>query len=408
MTHQSLPMDFSRLRAELRQEHKDILAYWQRHAPDPVNGGFYGRVDYQNRPDPDADKGIVLNSRILWTFSAALIHTQHDDYRPIADQAFQYIRQHFVDPQYGGVYWSVTAKGQPKQPIKQLYGQAFTLYGLSEYARATGSAPALALAKEIFQTMVRHAHDPKKGGFREAFARDWSATTDYILSKSDRQETKTMNTHLHILESFTALYRVWPDKTVADQMRGMLTVFTNHIVDPRTYRMNLFMDDNWQVRRTAVSYGHDIEASWLLPEAADVLAARNPADKPLQKQIRTLGINMARAAADGYAADGGMNYEYEPDTRHLNQERSWWVMAEAMVGFLNAYQLTSEKPFLDKSIASWEFTKKYLLDTKNGEWFMGVDANHKVLGNDKISMWKCPYHNSRACLEMLDRLEHLR
>lgn len=402
-----MSIDLNQVRAELRQEHKDILAYWQQYAPDPVNGGFYGRVDYQNRPDHTADKGIVLNSRILWTFSAALLHTQHDDYRATADRAFAAIQRHFVDPQYGGVFWSVSPTGQPKQPIKQLYGQAFALYGLSEYVRATRSAPALSLAKEQFRLMVTHAYDSTKGGFLEARARDWSPASDYILSKHDNQESKTMNTHLHLLEAFTNLYRVWPDESVAKQLRGMLDVFLQHIVNPKTYRMNLFMDDDWQVRKTAISYGHDIEASWLLPEAAGILATQNPTDKPRQKTVRAVAVKMARAASTGLDPDGGMNYEYDTVTKHLNRERSWWVMAEAMVGFLNAYQLTGEKPFLDKSLQSWAFIKKHLLDTKNGEWFSGVDADHRVLGSEKISMWKCPYHNSRACLEMLDRLERL-
>ncbi len=401
-------MDLNQLRAELRQEHKDILAYWQRYAPDNEHGGFYGRVNYQNQPDPKADKGIVLNARILWTFSAALRHTHHDEYRATADRAFQYIRQHFIDPKHGGVYWSVDSNGQPKYPLKHLYGQAFALYGLSEYVHATGSAPALALAKKQFQTMVQHAYDTKRGGFVEALAQDWSPASDYIISKYDNGEIKTMNTHLHILEAFTCLYRVWPDKSVADQMRGMLRMFLDHIIDLKTYRMNLFMDNDWKIRRTAISYGHDIEASWLLPEAADVLAAKNPTDKALQKTVRDVGVKMARAAATGFdPTDGGMNYELDPDG-HLNRERSWWVLAEAMVGFMNAYQLTNEKAFLDKSVKSWEFIKKYLLDLKNGEWYTGVTADHKILGNEKISMWKCPYHNSRACLEMLERLEHVR
>ena len=401
-------MDLNQLRAELRQEYKDILAYWQRYAPDNEHGGFYGRVNYQNQPDAKADKGIVLNARILWTFSAALRQTQHEDYRATADRAFTYISTYFTDPKYGGVYWSVDAAGQPKYPLKHLYGQAFALYGLSEYVHATGSAPALALAKKQFQTMVQHAYDPKRGGFVEALAQDWSPATDYIISKYENQEIKTMNTHLHILEAFTCLYRVWPDKSVADQIRGMLRMFLDHIIDPKTYRMNLFMDNDWKIRRTAISYGHDIEASWLLPEAADVLATKNPTDKALQKTVRDVGVKMARAAATGFdPADGGMNYELDPDG-HLNQERSWWVLAEAMVGFMNAYQLTNEKAFLDKSVKSWEFIKKYLLDIKNGEWYTGVTADHKILGNEKISMWKCPYHNSRACLEMLERLEHLR
>ena len=400
--------DLNQLRAELRQEHKDILAYWQRYAPDPTNGGFYGRVDYQNHPDPTAEKGIVLNSRILWTFSAALHHTGHDDYRPTADRAFDTIRQHFIDPIHGGVFWSVSPGGQPKQTTKQLYGQAFALYGLSEYVRATGSAPALAMAKALFGLMVSEAYDNTGGGFAEARARDWSPTDDYILSRRDNQEIKTMNTHLHSLEAFTNLYRVWPNATVANQMRGMLKVFLNHIIDAKTYRMNLFMDADWRVRRTTISYGHDIEASWLLPEAADLLATTNAGDKLLQKTVRTVAVQMARAAQTGLDPDGGMNYEYDTTAGHLNRERSWWVMAEAMVGFMNAYQLTGEKPFLNKSLQSWAFIKKYLLDIKNGEWFGGVDEKHRVLGTDKISLWKCPYHNSRACLEMLNRLEHLR
>ena len=401
-------MDLNQLRAEIRQEYKDILAYWQRYAPDQEHGGFYGRVNYQNQPDNKADKGIVLNARILWSFSAALRHTHHEEYRPVADRAYAYIRDHFVDPTYGGVYWSVDAAGQPKYPLKHLYGQAFALYGLSEYVRATRSAPALALAKTQFQNMVKHGYDPKNGGFVEARAQDWSPATDYIISKYDNEEIKTMNTSLHLLESFTSLYRVWPDASVANQISGMLRMFLDHIIDPKTYRMNLFMDNEWKIRRTAISYGHDIEASWLLPEAADVLVAKNPGDKPLQKKVRDTALKMARAATTGVdPTDGGLNYELDPNG-HLNTERSWWVMAEAMVGFMNAYQLTHEKSFLDKSIASWAFIKKHLLDLKNGEWFSGVTIDHKVLGQDKISMWKAPYHNSRACLEMLERLEHVR
>ena len=386
--------------AELRQEYKDILAYWQRHAPDLQNGGFYGRVGYDNQPDATAEKGVVLNARILWTFSAALRHTHHQDYHPTADRAFAYLQEHFLDPEHGGYYWSVSATGQPQNTIKSLYGQAFALYGLSEYARATRNTTALELVKDQFGTMVKHGYDPRQGGFREAFALDWSATDDYIISKRANQESKTMNTHLHILEAFTSLLRVWPDETVKKQVRGLLTVFLNHIIDPKTHRMNLFMDDSWNIRQTAISYGHDIEASWLLCEAADVLG-----DKAVQKNIRTVGVRMARAAASGLDKDGGINYELDLKTGHQNRERSWWVMSEAMVGFMNAYQLTKEKHFLTKAETSWVFIKKHLLDTKNGEWFSGVDENHHVTGHDKISMWKCPYHNSRACLEMIERLE---
>lgn len=384
---------------EFNQELKDILAYWQKYAPDPVAGGYYGQVAYDNVPKTDAPKGVVLNSRILWTFSAAARHTQHDDYLPYAERAYKYLDKHFRDREHGGVYWAVDYKGDPLIPTKQLYGQSFAVYGLSEYYRATRHEPALAFAREIFDLMVRHGHDSRRQGFHEAFARDWSDANDYILSKKDNRETKTMNTHLHILEAFTNLYKARPDEAVRRQVRGLIDAFLNHIIDPKTYRMNLFMDDDWRVRRTAISYGHDIEASWLLLESAEALK-----DEALIKKVKDVSVKMARAAATGLDPDGGMNYEYDPVTKHHNRERSWWVMAEAMVGFYNAFQLTGETHFRDKSFRSWEFIKTHLLDTKKGEWFSGVDEKGKVLGNQKISMWKCPYHNARACMEMAERL----
>ncbi len=393
-----MTIDLRTTRLELEQELKAILTYWQQYAPDP-RGGFYGQVNYANQPLADAAKGIVLNSRILWTFAAAARYTQHDEYLPIAERAFQYLDQHFRDRQYGGVYWSVTATGEPLVTIKQLYGQAFAVYGLSEYYRITKKPAVLAFAREVYDAMVSHAYDPVKGGFREAFARDWSATDDYILSHSADHETKTMNTHLHVLEALASLLRVWPDAGLKAQVKGMLTLFLEHIVDPTTYRMNLFMDDNWQVRRTAISYGHDVEASWLLLEAAEILH-----DEPLIARIKKLSVNMARAARTGLGTDGGMNEELDTKTGHLKTERSWWVIAEAMVGFLNAYQLTHDKQFLAESLQSWTFIKEYLLDKKNGEWYMGVDANHHVTGDAKISMWKCPYHSARACMETSERL----
>ncbi len=390
--------DLRTVQRELQQELKDILAYWERHAPDS-RGGFYGEVDYDNQPKPDAAKGVVLNSRILWTFSAAARHTGHEEYLTTAERAFRYVDKHFIDKQYGGVYWSVDAAGGPLVTTKQLYGHSFAVYGLSEYYRATKHEPALTAARSIYDAMVGHSFDSPKGGFREAFARDWSAADDYILSKRDNAETKTMNTHLHILEAFTNLYRAKPADDVKEQVRGLINVFLSHIIDPKTYRMNLFMDDDWRVRKTAISYGHDIEASWLLVEAAEAIH-----DEALTKRVKDVAVNMARAARTGLQPDGGMTYELDTKTGHENTERSWWVMAEAMVGFMNAYQLTREPQFLEQSIRSWTFIKDHLLDRRRGEWFMGVGPDHKPTGNRKISMWKCPYHNARACIEMIDRL----
>lgn len=393
-----MPLSLDAYRQEVSQELDRILAYWQTHAPDAVNGGFYGRVSVENVPDTKASKSIVLNARICWTFSAAYLLFKKKEHLDLAKRAYEYIRTYFRDPQYGGVYWTVKADGSPEERKKQLYGQAFAIYGLSEYYKASGDKNALTFAIELWQLAERYAFDKNRGGYIEAFAPDWSQTDDYILCRGDRR--KSMNTHLHLIEAFTNLYRVWKNATLHKQIVGMLqTAFMEHIIDQKTYRMHLFLGEDWSIKSEEISYGHDIEASWLLLETAEVLD-----DKELLRIVKTLSVNMAKAASDGIAEDKGMNYELTPSTNHLNTERSWWVMTEAMVGFLNAHQLSGKAHYLEKSLNSWEFVKQYLLDYKGGEWRTGVTADHKPVGNSTISAWKCPYHNARACMEVMRRL----
>lgn len=384
---------------EVQQEFRRIFQYWETHDVDP-RGGFYGRVDAQNRPDPAADKSIVLNARILWSFSNAYRVTKNPAYRTLADRAFVYIQQYFMDAKHGGVYWSVQADGTPRVTTKQLYGQGFALYGLSEYYRATKQPEALTAAQQLFRTLVDRAYDPKNGGFIEAFHQDWSNTDEYILSKGELR--KSMNTHLHLIEPFTNLYRIWPDASVQKHVRSMLEHdFMQHIIDPTTYHMRLFFTEDWQVRSSEVSYGHDIEASWLLYETAEVLN-----DKALLAKTKELSLQMVTVTLEGLNSDGALTYEYNPETGHKNEDRSWWVLSEQLVGYYNAYQLSGKQHFLEKARKSWEFIKTYLLDTKNGEWYEKTDAaHHPSLKADKINAWKCPYHNSRACYEIMHRIQ---
>ncbi|MCY7350812.1 MAG: AGE family epimerase/isomerase [Cytophagaceae bacterium] len=393
-----MPLSLPAYAQEVRQELQRILTYWQTYAPDP-RGGFYGRVDAQNQPDPNAAKAIVLNARILWTFSMAHRTLNKPEYRKLADRAFVYIRDHFFDRKNGGVYWLLNADGSPKEAKKQLYGHSFALYGLAEYVRMSRSTEALALAKKLYQTMEQHAFDPKYGGYFEAFAADWGPTDDYILSKGDAR--KSMNTSLHLLEAYTNLCRVWPDAGLHRQTRRMLEEsFLTHILDPDQRRMRLFFTDNWTPKSGDVSYGHDIEASWLLYETAEVLE-----DKALLKKMKDVSLKMANATLEGLNPDGALTYELNPETGHKNQERSWWVLSEQMVGYLNAYQLSGKQHFLEKSLNSWAFVKQYLLDQKGGEWFIGVNEAHQPPAKaDKITAWKCPYHNGRACEEVMRRL----
>ena len=383
-----------------QQELDRILAYWSTHAPDEEYGGFHGKITEDNEVIARAPKGAVLNARILWTFSAAYRHQPLPGLLALATRAYEYLTHHFVDPKHGGVYWSVDHRGQALDTKKQIYALAFAIYGLSEYYAASGHALALQHAQDLFRSIEEHSFDHEHGGYLEALARDWSPLDDLRLSDKDANEKKTMNTHLHVLEAYANLYRHWPDEQLRKQIEELLEVFLVHIIDPATQHLRLFFDEQWQPKSTAVSFGHDVEAAWLLLEAAEAVG-----DEELIDRFRQVAIDMAAAAAEGLDAAGGLSYEFDPATNHWNREKHWWVQAEAMVGLLNAYQLSGKKSFYHQFAAVWEFTRRNVLDLARGEWHWGItEAHEPMTGEDKAGFWKCPYHNGRACLEILNRL----
>ena len=343
----------------------------------------------------------MLNARILWTFSAAYNATQQADCLPLATRAFDYLLAYFLDPEFGGVYWTVDYRGQPLDTKKQIYALAFAIYGLSEYYLATQEPRALVAARALFRSIEEHSHDAEHGGYLEALARDWSPLADRRLSAKDANEKKTMNTHLHILEAYANLSRAWPDALLRARIAELLHLFADRIIDPQTHHLRLFFDEQWAARPDVISYGHDIEAAWLLLETAEILG-----DAALLARFRQVAVPLARAAAEGLAPDGGLSYEYEPADHKLVAEKHWWVQAEALVGFLNAFELTGEQTFYDQFMSVWDFTQRRIIDHKKGEWFWGVNADGSVMaGEDKVGPWKCPYHNGRACLEVIRRLK---
>jgi len=393
-------MNLSIFKSELQQELLAILEYWMQHTIDEKQGGFLGRIDNDNTGYHEAPKGSVLNARILWTFAAAFHHTRDQRYANMADRAFAYIEEHFVDSLYGGVYWSVTSNGEILDPKKQVYALAFVLYACSEYYRAVQNERAKALAVQLYEVIQQKSYDHNKGGYFEAFSRHWEHMEDLRLSDKDANEKKTMNTHLHVLEAYTALYRIWPDKLLAEHIASLLANFHDHIIDPHTGHLHLFFDEHWNVKSDTVSYGHDIEASWLLLEAAEVIG-----DTAWIEKMRVDAIKMADAVVIGLDTDGGLWYEYEAAHNRLVREKHWWPQAEALVGFYNAWQLTNQHEYLQYAYNNWAFIKKYIRDSKNGEWFWGVLEDHSVMPNqDKAGFWKCPYHNTRACMEIISRI----
>lgn len=385
-------------RQEMEQELKNILAFWMEHTLDFTNGGFYGKIDNDNKIYPDAPKGSVLNSRILWTFSAAYNYTNKTVYLQTAERAFKYISNYFVDKKFGGVYWSVDKRGDPLDTKKQIYALAFAVYGLSEYYLASEDEKAKQLSIDLYKAIVAHSYDKINGGYIEALTRDWKEIGDLRLSAKDSNEKKSMNTHLHVLEGFANLYRIWPDPTLKQKIVELIHIFLDHIIDPVSNHLILFFDEKWNGKSAIISYGHDIEAAWLIQEAAELIH-----DDALLQKVKLRSVKVAEAAERGLDKDGGLWYEKEAD--HLVKEKHWWPQAEAMVGFYNAYQLTADSSFLGKSLNSWRFIQRYLLDKKDGEWYWGVKEDYSVMeGEDKAGLWKCPYHNGRACLEILKRV----
>lgn len=393
-------MTIQQLKSEVREELlQNILPFWSEKMTDQKNGGFYGRIDGNDQLIPNADKGGVLNARILWSFSAVYLQEKNPLYLELANRAKDFILAHFFDPEFGGTYWTISFDGKAVDTKKQIYSQAFFLYAFTEHYRASGDESSLQTAIGLFRLIEKRSFDAERNGYFEAYSRDWELLEDLRLSEKDANEKKTMNTHLHILEAYTNLYRVWKDPELARQLRNLILIFTEKIVNATTKHLDLFFDENWNSKAKIVSYGHDIEASWLIDEAARILA-----DQELLAIVQKVCIQIAEAACEGLQPDGSIVYEKDYTTGHLDKDRHWWVQSEAVVGFLNAYELTDNTEWRNKAMKCWKYISENLIDKADGEWFWSISdegiANRK---EDKAGFWKCPYHNSRMCLEVLSR-----
>ncbi len=392
-----------RIAAE-RELREDILPFWSNRAVDHEGGGFAGSISMDGRPDPMAPKGGVLNARILWTFSAALRRWPDPSYRRMADRAFESLLGHFWDDEYSGLYWEVDYLGGVLQGRKQTYGQAFGIYALAEYNRATGNAEALGRAIRLFGDIETHAVDPASGGYWEARGRDWRPIQDIRLSDLDMNAPFSMNTHIHIMEAYSTLCLAWDDPRPRARLRAVLELVLDRVVDHSSGHLVLFFDQTWRSLSTAVSYGHDIETSWLLCEAADIVD-----DPALKARAEAASIRMAAAVlAEGYDGERGGVYNDRLGDGHLNTAKDWWPQAEAIVGFLNAHRLTGAEDFAVAALKTWEFIDACVIDHAGGEWYTRVSREGvPEPGLTKAGFWKCPYHNARAMLETMERVHQL-
>lgn len=391
--------DLKNLKIELKLELQNILSYWMENTLDKKNEGFVGEIDYNNNINNKAEKGSVLNARLLWAFSAAYKISNNKEHLNTAKRAFEYILEHFYDTEFGGIFWSVNYDGTPKDTKNQIYALGFVIYGLSEYYSVTKDEKSLELAIALYAKIQQYSYDNEKGGYLEAFTRDWQPIDDLRLSEKDANEKKTMNTHLHIVEGYANLYTVWKDESLRKVIIELLETIEKYFINTETGHLRLFFDENWIEKKDVISYGHDIEAAWLLLQCAEIVE-----DTTLIANYKKHALQIAEVTKEGIDEDGGLWYEFDPETNELIAEKHWWPQAELMIGYYTAWQLSGKEEYLNIVFKNWNFIQEHIIDKENGEWFWGIHGDYSKMKNDKAGFWKCPYHNSRACIELIHRI----
>lgn len=378
-----------------RELTEHIIPFWNG-MRDDENGGFYGYLSCGLELDKQADKGVILHSRILWFYSNAYMTLGNEELLDNARHAYEFIKDCCIDYEYGGVYWMMNYKGRPADTMKHTYNIAFAIYALSSYYRASGDRVALALAYGLFDAVEKNTLD--EYGYREAFDREWNLVDNEALSENGLKADKTMNAILHLIEAYTELYRADGNGKVAERLRFQLGQMRDIVYTPETNALKVFFDTEFNLVGDVHSYGHDIEAAWLMDRACDVLG-----DEELKKEFAEMGLKISRNIQDIALEDGALNNE--SDKGVIDRTRVWWVQAEAVVGFINAYQQSGDEKFLTSAKSVWENIKKYIIDPREGgEWYAEVTYDHVPRESEEIvGPWKCPYHNGRMCMEVIAR-----
>jgi len=373
-----------------------IFPFWSNLA-DYENGGFYGYVGYDGIINKESEKGVILNTRILWFFSAVYCLEKKSEALSLANHAYEFMKTKLFDDEYKGLYWMVDFKGVPTDNRKHIYNQAFGIYGLCQYYKATRKEEALNKAKQLFELIEKKCEN--SNGYLEEFDRLWNEKENEMLSENNVISDRTMNTHLHILEAYTLLYEVSKDDNVAKRLYHLLDLIKNKIYSPKKHSLKVFFDKNWNETIDIQSYGHDIEGSWLIDRAAEVLG-----DKKLIESTHEYTLKIAESIyKNAYSPIGIINETVNGIT---DAGRVWWVQAETIVGFYNAYEKTKNIKYLDAAKDLCRYIKKFLVDKReNSEWYWKLaEDNTPIIDLPIVEPWKCPYHNGRMCIEIIERM----
>lgn len=372
-----------------------ILPFWM-NLRDDEHGGYYGLMDFDLQVDKTAEKGCILNSRILWFFAQAALATGRQDLKDHARHAYLFLKDHCLDREYGGVYWSLTYDGQPLDTTKHTYNQAFAIYALASYYRLTGETEALEAARQLFEIIESRCTDAE--GYLEAFTRDWQPESNEKLSENGVLAAKTMNTLLHVFEGYAGLYEAAPDEKVGQAMRRILGIYADKVYAPDLHRQLVFFDEHYHSIIDLYSYGHDIESSWLIDWGCALLG-----DAGLSARIAAINSDLAQAIL--HKAYRGHSVINECERGKDDLTRVWWVQAEAVLGFVNEYQKSGRTEYAAAAADVWHYITEHVVDHRpGGEWFWCLDDNAQPSDRRPIvEPWKCPYHNGRMCLELMRR-----
>ena len=367
----------------------------------PEEGFFSARIDGNNRVDPKGHHSVILQSRVLWTFSAAIHSSSRQDsklmklYQPYQEAALHTLQTKFSDTQYGGFYWSLEPDFSVLDDAKRTYGQSFVIYAYSEAYKTTGREALREQASDLFLMLDEHGYIPDQKAWHEGFTRDWKPLEDVRISPDDPLEIRSTNTHLHLLEAFAHLYRIWPDSRLKNRLTTLLEIFLTKIYSPSNRHFFTFFDENWDPSTSVYSFGHDIETVWLMLDAAKTIDS-----EPLTTQCERVLVDVAdHLIHKGIDSTFGGVYQLGENGTIYDTDKHWWPQAEALIGLATAFELTGEHRYMQKAIELWSFIRQNMMDHENGEWFFRLDRyGEPYYFEDKAGPWKCPYHTSRAMM----------
>jgi len=400
-----------------------IIPFWLERSVDTQHGGYLTQFDETGVFNGNGTKYIVTQSRMVWGFSN-LLEFARPEHKAAMEQAARqgadFLTRQFWDEEHLGWYWQLNRDGTVADPAKLVYGEGFAIYALSEFAKVYGDERALCFAQQGFDLLQRYCADTLRGGYYENIERDWRISPAGAYA-GDR---KSLDIHMHLLETFTALYRATGKEIHGRKLKEVMDLIFRHMVNcEKGYGLNQFDVEfnslpainilrTWNAERETneviaspadtTSYGHNVELSWLADLAIRTLACDRA---PYEETLRKLLDHALRFGLD--TEYGGVYRDGIADQQVLVYDKEWWQNFESLVGFLNGYVMYGDEKYLEAFLNVWAFVRDHFIDHEVGESRQLLLRDGTPVVANMGNPWKGIYHTGRALAECLRRLERL-